>query len=91
MEETLAKLMEREEPFVARLPREPGRRESRYAQLLCGEIPAATPSGADAEAIQSDRERLDLLERRVAELADELDGLKQHLTEREHPPTAGHG
>ena len=25
-------------PFVARLPREPGRRDSRYAQLLTGEV-----------------------------------------------------
>lgn len=40
----LQKLMEREPPLVALLPRQPGARESRYAHLLCGpaDIAAAT-------------------------------------------------
>jgi uncharacterized protein len=40
VEAVLQSLLERESgPFVARLPREPGRRESRYMQLFGGEVP----------------------------------------------------
>ncbi|MEW8508028.1 MAG: DUF480 domain-containing protein [Candidatus Thiodiazotropha sp.] len=39
VESTLRELMQREDgPFVVRLAREPGRRESRYMHLFCGEI-----------------------------------------------------
>lgn len=68
-------------PLVAKLPREPGRRESRYAQLFTGEpppqavteerAPAAAPSAADA--------RLAQLEEQVAELRAEVERLKQRL------------
>ena len=68
-------------PFVMRLAREPGKRESRYAHLFSGE-----PAGAD-EALQepagaaADAEggRLDRLERRLAALEAELEELKQRL------------
>ncbi|MGH8311086.1 MAG: YceH family protein, partial [Steroidobacteraceae bacterium] len=43
VEAALEQLAKREDgPFVARLPREPGRRESRYAQLFTGPAPIAT-------------------------------------------------
>src|SRR5271157_4612402 len=38
----LQKLIEREPPLVAVLPRQPGTKESRYAQLLSGPVEAAT-------------------------------------------------
>src|SRR5690242_6050507 len=38
---TLDHLAAREEPFVTRLEREPGRKERRYAQLLGGQVEAA--------------------------------------------------
>src|ERR1700758_222803 len=38
----LQKLMDREPPLVAVLPRQPGTKESRYAHLLCGKIEPAT-------------------------------------------------
>ena len=42
VESTLVQLMERDDgPFVVRLPQEAGRRESRYAQLFCGEVTIA--------------------------------------------------
>jgi uncharacterized protein len=42
VEAALTRLSEREEgPFVVRLAREPGRRESRYAHLFSGEVPGA--------------------------------------------------
>ena len=83
VEATLSKLLERDEPFVAKLPREPGRRESRYMHLFSGEAPESpmAESAAAETASVSDRERLDRLERQVAHLTDELDRLKEALSE----------
>jgi uncharacterized protein len=42
-EAALTRLSEREDgPFVVRLAREPGRRESRYAHLFCGDVSEST-------------------------------------------------
>jgi uncharacterized protein YceH (UPF0502 family) len=69
-------------PFVARLPREPGRRESRYMQLFTG---AAPPADADRTATapvartapdQGIHARLEALERAVADLRSELEELR---------------
>lgn len=68
-------------PFVARLAREPGRRESRYAQLLTGEIDAQTaapaPIGAQAESKGSTSERLSALESTVEALSREVESLRE--------------
>ncbi|MGH8496223.1 MAG: YceH family protein [Gammaproteobacteria bacterium] len=68
-------------PFVARLAREPGRRESRYAQLLTGEIDAQTaapaPIGAPAESKGSTSERLSALESTVEALSREVESLRE--------------
>lgn len=79
VEQTLNQLMERDEPLVTRLPRDPGKRESRYAHRFFGDIPApaAAPTLPDSPT-PTDRERLDRLERRVAELAEQVDRL-QHM------------
>ncbi len=55
VEAELESLMARDEPLVAKLPREPGKRESRYAHLFSGkpQIPSSTTSASDAaEAIE---------------------------------------
>jgi uncharacterized protein len=50
LEAALNRLSERQDgPFVVRLTREPGRRESRYAHLFSGEVTAGTEEG-DASA-----------------------------------------
>ena len=50
VEEELDGLAARDEPLVARLPREPGRKEMRYAQLLAGDTGAvAAPPDHEAE------------------------------------------
>jgi len=84
---TLENLMRYEQgPFVAPLPREPGRREIRYAHLFFGELPAAVES-APVERLPSGAspgggvdgaiaERLDRLEQRVAALEAELRALR---------------
>jgi uncharacterized protein YceH (UPF0502 family) len=81
VEHRLAALMDREEPLVARLPREPGKREHRYAHLLGDEehvsVEAETPAPAPAAGRESDR--LAALEGRVAELGAEVDELKRRL------------
>jgi uncharacterized protein YceH (UPF0502 family) len=65
------------------LPREPSRRDSRYAHLLSGEIdvpnlPAsAEPVELRAKPPQSDR--IARLEEMVSELRRELDELKEKL------------
>jgi uncharacterized protein YceH (UPF0502 family) len=70
-------------PFVVRLPREPGRRDSRYAHLFSGAvaIPAVTeesitePSMAPA----STPSRLERLEKEVQQLKEELNNIKARL------------
>jgi uncharacterized protein YceH (UPF0502 family) len=82
VEDTLQALASREDgPFVVRLPREPGRRESRYAHLF-GDAPAAgaaedlTPASTESgEAALA--ERVERLERLVAELQAELAALRR--------------
>lgn len=79
----LERLMEREDgPFVVRLPREPGKRELRYAQLFGEEVPTAKSTDT-AESTTGDAEtnlqRLDRLEREVGELRQEIEALKELL------------
>lgn len=86
VEQTLNQLARHEDgPFVAQLPREPGRRESRYAQLFCGEVEAAVVSQplADESVAGSDRHRIERLEQTVTELRRELDDLKQQVARME--------
>ncbi|MET0383099.1 MAG: YceH family protein, partial [Burkholderiaceae bacterium] len=44
----LDELATRQPPFVVKLARAPGARESRWAQLLSGPVPDAAPPGTDA-------------------------------------------
>jgi len=69
-------------PFIARLPRAAGARESRYAHLFSGAIESA-PEVADASdapaavlAASSLSQRLTHLEELVAQLRVEVDALK---------------
>ena len=70
-------------PFVAKLPREPGRRESRYMHLFSGEAPPEIElSAEEAPARAGATERIAALEAAVAELQREVEALKTRL----HPP-----
>lgn len=69
-------------PFVAQLPREAGRRDSRYAHLFCGDIdvaalPMAPPAAEPRARLQA--ERIERLEELVAGLRQELNELKEKL------------
>jgi len=80
VEAELASLMAREEPFVVKLPREAGKRESRYAHLFSGSPRSSTFSTTESDDIEtevSDRERIAALEKQVYELQLNLDELRQ--------------
>jgi len=71
VEETLERLVGRE--LVGRLPRRPGQKEVRYAQLLGGPVEGAGAPPPDAMVPQSDLgARLAALEERVARLEQRL-------------------
>jgi uncharacterized protein YceH (UPF0502 family) len=65
------------------LPREPGRRDSRYAHLFSGDVDIDVPPEAAAEPAQPrprpQNDRIERLEELVAELRRELDELKDKL------------
>ena len=85
VENTLERLANREDgPFVVRLPREPGKRESRYMHLFSGEVDVDTMAASqpDASGANDDlRDRVLALEGEVAELKQRLDSLLAHLGE----------
>ena len=88
VEAILERLSKREGgPYVTRLAREPGRRESRYAQLFGGEIveqvetnhiaPSATPSGMSVP----ERSLAGSTEQRLARLEQEVQALRAELSD----------
>jgi Uncharacterized protein conserved in bacteria len=75
VEQVLEELASREEgPYVVRLAREPGKRESRYMHLFSGEVDISVKSLATDVTVEQD----DLVTR-VAALEEEVAGLKQRL------------
>jgi len=79
VETVLKGLMSREEgPFVARLPRAPGSRESRYVHLFSGMVESAPEPVYEPEAASHEpslTERMNRLEELVAELQDRIERL----------------
>lgn len=71
-----------EGPLVVRLPRQPGRKENRYAHLLSGPPPARGDGDADAVSARvtapmpSDPSHIQRLEEETAALRTELEALK---------------
>ncbi|HCL6752157.1 YceH family protein [Citrobacter freundii] len=81
VESTLENLATREDgPYVIRLAREPGKRESRYMHLFCGEVDEAVAAADQLPAASGDLQaRVEMLETEVAELKQRLDSLLAHL------------
>lgn len=81
VESTLENLANREDgPYVIRLAREPGKRESRYMHLFCGEVDEAIAAADELPVASGDLQaRVEALETEVAELKQRLDSLLAHL------------
>jgi len=83
VEELLQNLMEREEPLVMRLPRQPGRKEHRFTHLLSGlpdiEESAALPTEPARLKVAAENDRIARLEEEVAALRAELDEVSKQL------------
>jgi uncharacterized protein YceH (UPF0502 family) len=81
VESTLEQLATRDDgPFVARLPREPGKREHRYMHLFSGDVDSLiTAVEAVAPATDDLVARVEALEGEVEELKQRLDSLLAHL------------
>jgi uncharacterized protein YceH (UPF0502 family) len=91
VEETLNGLAARQpQPFVAKLPRQPGTKESRYTQLLSGPVetaaavtpavePATAPAAAEKDRLAKLEAELGRLDREVVHLQQQLAELKKQL------------
>ncbi|MDQ3649210.1 MAG: YceH family protein [Acidobacteriota bacterium] len=88
VETTLEGLMARDDddpPLAVRLPRQSGRKESRYAHTLAGEIALPeqdelpTPTKPHPRHAPAEDERIPQLESKVETLRHELDELKQQF------------
>lgn len=85
VEATLEQLAGRDEPLVVRLPRQPGRKEARYAHLLSGspsveEADSGSVGTGDPPAGTSGQ-RLARLEAEVADARSEIDELRRQFDE----------
>jgi uncharacterized protein len=83
VENTLDQLMQRDDgPFVAKLPREPGKRDSRYAHLF-GSEPGTSAAVAQVAAVSEGSgegaDRIEQLEQLVDQLRAEVAVLKARL------------
>jgi uncharacterized protein len=70
--------------LVAKLPRQAGTKEQRYAHLLGGEVAAAdsaTPSGIEVPFSSPREERIARLEAEVSRMRSEIDLLKRELAD----------
>ena len=84
VESGLQFLIDKYPPLVARLPRAPGTKEARYAQLLAGEefleqLSAAAAFGGAAVVDGSRKDRVAALEEEVLQLREQVEGLAQQF------------
>ena len=76
VEQTLNGLITRDEPMVARVPRQPGQKEGRFAHLLSGEINLEALAEAERAVPVSRRSSL---EEKVEALTAEVEKLKEQF------------
>ena len=85
VEATLQALATRQpQPLVAKLPRQPGTKESRYAHLFSGPVETAGPARAllpepATLAVRAENERFEKLEAEVAALRREIAEIQQQF------------
>ncbi len=86
VENVLDELMNKEHPMTIKLPRQAGRKESRYMHLLSGEpditeSPASLPEEPAARQVRSENERIAKLEDELENLRKEFETLKQEFND----------
>jgi uncharacterized protein len=82
VQSALQRLMSRESPLVKVLARQPGRKESRYLQLLSGDVEPANSLAVHETSAVTSRENVDKfsrLESELAELSKDIADLKQQF------------
>jgi uncharacterized protein YceH (UPF0502 family) len=83
VEAVLVRLGERNPPFTVRLPRIPGTKESRYAQLLCGDYDTTALAEGEMATVgamgQSLSDRVARLEADVGKLREELASFRKQF------------
>lgn len=89
VQSALQKLAQREPSLVKMLPRQPGTKESRWAQLFGGDVivaeaaqvdsPAATMHSGDAERIARLEEEVAGIRREVGELKDQMERFRKQF------------
>ena len=86
VEEVLQELIQREKPMITLMPRQPGRKEGRYAQLFsgmpeCCEEVAESPPEPARRRVMAENDRIVGLEEEVAALRAEVAGLRLTVEE----------
>lgn len=82
VQETLDKLMRRDEPLVVKLERQPGQKEVRYAHLLSGEIDQSAYAVSVATSHKpAENERVAALETELENLRTEFNSFRQSFEE----------
>jgi len=86
VDDVLHELMDREQPLITRLARQPGRKESRYAHMLSGEPESAPdecnpPPEAARLRVVAENERIRQLEEEMAVLRTEVADLRRMVHE----------
>ncbi len=81
VEKVLEGLQERDEPLVVQLPRQPGRKEHRYGQLLGGVFTPEETSEPVFGAGNSRQDRITQLEEDVVELKEQLASLQEQFAQ----------
>ena len=82
IEEVLAELKSRDNPMVTKLPRQPGRKESRYMHLLSGEpeiqeTESSVPEESARQEVRAENERIARLEEELSRLGKDFDSFKK--------------
>lgn len=74
----LQELMDRDEPLLMQLPRQPGRKECRYAHLFSGE-PLLAEEETTTLSPEPARRRVDEVDARISRLEEELAALRDEF------------